>query len=160
MCLYEPEYKFFISGDHILDGITSNITCWRGVDDSLGNYLSSLDKVNAMDIKLVLPGHRAIIRSHQTRIAALKLHHEDRLKEILGILQAMPMTGYQVASRMHWQLTYDSWGQFPSYQKWFATGEAIAHLEHLAVLGKIQCIQEGELLFYDLPGNRQKLMGA
>jgi glyoxylase-like metal-dependent hydrolase (beta-lactamase superfamily II) len=160
MCLYEPEYKFLISGDHILDGITSNITCWRGVEDSLGNYLSSLDKVKAMDVKLVLPGHRAIIHNPQIRIDELKLHHEARLEEILGILVAMPMTGYQVASRMHWQLTYDSWGQFPSYQKWFATGEAIAHLEHLASLGKVKCIQKGEVLFYDLNASKQKVMGA
>jgi len=33
MCLYEPQNRCLISGDHILSGITSNITVWSGVDD-------------------------------------------------------------------------------------------------------------------------------
>ena len=28
MCLYEPDHKLLLSGDHILAGITSNITTW------------------------------------------------------------------------------------------------------------------------------------
>ena len=152
MCLYEPEHKFLLSGDHILDGITSNITCWQGIEDPLGDYLSSLDKVDAMDIELILPGHREVIRDSRKRIAELKLHHEIRLDEILGILNDMPATGYQAASRMQWQLNYDSWEEFPSYQKWFAAGEAIAHLQHLVCRGKVECSREGTALYYRLAG--------
>jgi glyoxylase-like metal-dependent hydrolase (beta-lactamase superfamily II) len=61
MCLYEPVRKFLISGDLILANISSNITARFDVADALGNYLESLERVYKMDIKLVLPGHRAII---------------------------------------------------------------------------------------------------
>lgn len=148
MCLYEPEHKFLVSGDHILSRITSNITAWMGIDDFLGHYLSSLDKVDAMDIKLVLPGHREIIHDCHLRITQLKQHHERRLQEIRNILLEGEMTGYQVASHMHWDLTYKSWDEFPSYQQWFATGEAIAHLEYLAERNELQRIEQGEWLLY------------
>jgi glyoxylase-like metal-dependent hydrolase (beta-lactamase superfamily II) len=150
MCLYEPKQKFLISGDHILAGITSNITAWPAVDDSLGNYLASLDKVNAMDIGLVLPGHREIIYDHHLRIAQLKNHHEERLNEILKILEKGAMNAYQVASLMHWDLSYDSWDQFPDFQKWFATGEAIAHLDHLVQRKDILKIEEAQKRVYAL----------
>jgi glyoxylase-like metal-dependent hydrolase (beta-lactamase superfamily II) len=148
MCLYEPEYKFLIAGDLILCDITPNIISWIGVDDSLDTYLCSLEKVKAMDISLILPGHREIIRDYHKRIFELKQHHEDRLKEILYILKTGPKNAYEVARLMNWGLSYNSFEKFPNIQKWFATGEAIAHLEHLAKLNKVQREQDGKGIFY------------
>ncbi len=68
MCLYEPNHKFLISGDHILAHISSNITTWPGVDDSLGQYLTSLEKVDSIDVRLILPGHRELIRDFHRRM--------------------------------------------------------------------------------------------
>ncbi|NLB52594.1 MAG: MBL fold metallo-hydrolase [Syntrophomonadaceae bacterium] len=150
MCLYEPDKKLIFSGDHILDGITSNITAWGGSYDCLGLYLKSLEKIDALDIKLVLPAHRKLISDYHQRIAELVTHHEERLQEILDILHGGFMSAYQVASRMHWDLTYDSWEEFPDFQRWFATGEAIAHLEHLAERGKVKRVQQEELMLYEL----------
>lgn len=152
LCLYEPQHKFLISGDHILDDITPNITPWLGIDDSLGQYLASLEKVYSMDIELVLPGHRSIISDHRRRIDEIRIHHESRLEEILTILDKGPMNAYQVASKMHWDLTYKTWDEYPSYQKWFATGEAIAHLEHLTRQSRVrQILQETGLVYRLVP---------
>jgi len=150
MCLYEPKHKFLISGDHILAHISSNITTWPGVEDSLGQYLSSLEKVEAMDIGLILPGHRELIRDYRGRIAELKHHHKKRLDEILNILTAGSMNAYQIAGHMHWDMTYDSWEEFPSFQKWFATGETIAHLEYLAKRNMVEPVNEKAYLTYTL----------
>jgi hypothetical protein len=38
---------------------------------------------------------------------------------------------------MTWDLDCDSWESFPRAQKWFATGEAIAHLRYLERKGLI-----------------------
>jgi len=38
---------------------------------------------------------------------------------------------------MTWDLDCDSWEEFPRAQKWFATGEAIAHLRYLQRKGFI-----------------------
>ena len=136
-CLYEPNKKILVAGDHILIDITPNIQCWSDDHNPLQNYLASLDKVNDMEIDLVLPGHRRLITDHRRRIAELKEHHQRRLKEVISILGDDPKTAYQVASQMTWDLDCDSWEQFPRAQKWFATGEAIAHLRYLEKKGFI-----------------------
>ena len=136
-CLYEPDKKILVAGDHILIDITPNIQCWSDDHNPLQNYLASLDKVNDMEIDLVLPGHRRLIRDHKTRIAELKDHHERRLREVLSLLGDDPRTAYEVASRMTWDLDCASWEEFPKAQKWFATGEAIAHLRYLERKGAI-----------------------
>ena len=45
MCLYEPAKKILISGDHILFDITPNITNWPNIENTLQEYLLSLDKI-------------------------------------------------------------------------------------------------------------------
>jgi glyoxylase-like metal-dependent hydrolase (beta-lactamase superfamily II) len=130
-CLYEPDKKILVAGDHILIDITPNIQCWTDEQNPLQDYLASLDKVNDMEIDLVLPGHRRIITDHRKRIAELKEHHKTRLEEVLSILADHPQTAFEVASQMTWELDADSWDDFPRAQKWFATGEAIAHLRYL-----------------------------
>jgi len=136
-CLYEPEKKIFVSGDHILIDITPNIQCWRDGMNPLGDYLASLDKVRALDIEIVLPGHRRLIRNCRERIDELKRHHDKRAEEILSILSAGTQDAYEVASGMTWDLDCASWDLFPVAQKWFATGEAIAHLRWLEERGKV-----------------------
>jgi glyoxylase-like metal-dependent hydrolase (beta-lactamase superfamily II) len=130
-CLYEPDKKILVAGDHILIDITPNIQCWTDEQNPLQDYLASLDKVNDMEIDLVLPGHRRLITDHRARIRELKEHHRTRLGEVVSILGSDPLTAFQVASRMTWDLDAPSWEDFPRAQKWFATGEAIAHLRYL-----------------------------
>jgi len=136
-CLYEPSKRILVAGDHILIDITPNIQCWSDDHDPLHHYLSSLDKVNGFKIDLVLPGHRRLITDHRGRIAELKEHHRTRLREILSILSGDTQTAFEVASQMTWDLDCDSWEEFPRAQKWFATGEAIAHLRYLEREGSI-----------------------
>jgi len=147
-CLYEPRKKILISGDHILSDITPNIQCWSDQEDPLKNYLASLDKVHQLDVDLVLPGHRRVFRNLRERIAELKKHHRNRAEEVLVILSKGPRNAFQVASEMTWDISYESWEQFPLSQKWFATGEAIAHLRYLEEKGRLLRKTEGEVTFF------------
>lgn len=131
MCLYEPTKKILISGDHILLDITPNITFWPEMDNSLKEYLANLDKVYALDVDLVLPGHRNIWNNHRRRITELQEHHQARLNEILSALAEGEKTAFQIAPYVSWDIDYGSWELFPPSQKWFAVGETIAHLEYL-----------------------------
>ena len=121
ICLYEADRKLLIAGDHILDDITPNIQCWTDGQNPLKWYLISLDKTAALEVDRVLPGHRRLIRDHRSRIDELKKHHENRLSEVLEILQRGPRSAFHVASRMTWDIKCDSWEAFPVTQKWFAT---------------------------------------
>ncbi len=137
LCLYEPEARILFSGDHILDTITPNISAWGREGDPLGEFLASLDKIAAYDLKLTLPGHRNLIPDHRRRIGELKAHHRRRLREVVGILGGEEQTAYQVASQMTWDIDCARWEDFPIPQQWFATGEALAHLLHLEGAGQV-----------------------
>jgi glyoxylase-like metal-dependent hydrolase (beta-lactamase superfamily II) len=155
-CLHEPGKKILVAGDHILIDITPNIQCWSDAQNPLQDYLASLDKVNELDIAMVLPGHRRLIRDHKTRIAELKEHHETRLREVLSILGDDPRTAYEAASRMTWDLDCDSWEEFPRAQKWFATGEAIAHLRYLERKGLVLRKDDGRMTRFTLSAQRHR----
>jgi glyoxylase-like metal-dependent hydrolase (beta-lactamase superfamily II) len=131
MCLYEPEKKLLICGDHILFDITPNITCWPELDNSLKMYLANLAKVYALDVDFVLPGHRNIWNDHRTRIDELKAHHEARLNEVILALDNDEKTAYQIAPHITWDIDCKSWELFPPQQMFFAMGETIAHIDYL-----------------------------
>ena len=150
-CLYEPDKRLLVAGDHILIDITPNIQCWSDSQNPLKHYLASLDKVAGLPVDLVLPGHRRLISDHQARIGELKRHHAQRLAEVITILGSGAMTAFEVASRMTWDLKCDDWDDFPVAQRWFATGEAISHLRLLEEEGKVRRKAAGELTRFELP---------
>ncbi|MGI6485191.1 MAG: MBL fold metallo-hydrolase [Tepidanaerobacteraceae bacterium] len=139
ICLYEPEKKLFVAGDHILDDITPNISLIKDREDEnpLDDYINSLDKVYEYDVRIVLPGHRAIFSNYKERINQLKQHHLKRTDEVFSILSTGGWkSAYEIASLMKWDLS-DSFIKFPVSQKWFATGEALAHLKYLERKGMV-----------------------
>jgi glyoxylase-like metal-dependent hydrolase (beta-lactamase superfamily II) len=137
LCLFEPDQHILFSSDHVLGDITPNITHWPGVPDSLGRYLHSLDETLALDTRLCVPGHRSVFTNVQGRIREIQAHHATRLNDVRHILnEGGPQNAYTVASRMTWSIRVKSWSDFPLAQKWFATGEALAHLEHLVARGE------------------------
>jgi glyoxylase-like metal-dependent hydrolase (beta-lactamase superfamily II) len=150
ICLYEAQKKLLISGDHVLGDITPNIQCWADAHNPLKDYLDSLDKVRELDVVRMLPGHRSLIDKPTERIDELKAHHHHRLEEILSILTHGAAHAYRVASQMQWDIDAPSWEQFPVTQKWFATGEAIAHLRYLEETRVIRRLKGGSVIEYEL----------
>jgi glyoxylase-like metal-dependent hydrolase (beta-lactamase superfamily II) len=143
-CLYESDRKILIAGDHILDDITPNIQTWFDDWNPLAEYLDSLDMTAKLDVDIVLPGHRRLFTHMQKRIGELKAHHAARAEEAAAALKEGPITAYQVASGMTWDIVCDSFDQFPLSQRWFATGEAIAHLVYLEGIGRVRSEQTGD----------------
>jgi len=150
MCLYEPRRKILVAGDHILGDISPNIQLWSDEWNPLKAYLSSLDKVSGLDIELVLPGHRSILKSARERIRELKHHHQERLEEITRILEKSDMNAFEIGSQMTWDIVYDSWDTFPISQKWFAVGEVLAHLKCLDEEGTLQKKTQNQIRVYSL----------
>lgn len=152
ICLYEQDKKLFLCGDHILKTITPNITVWAAPwnikRDYLGEYLQNLEKCAALDISLALPGHRGIIEDIPARVNELKEHHRARLSETLDILSGEELSGVMTASRMHWDLSYKSWDEFPPAQRIFATGEALAHLTHLVFTGEVKKERKDGIVYF------------
>ncbi len=148
--LYERNHRLFFCGDHILDEITPNITFWGFEQDILGTYFQSLNKVYEYEIDYLFTAHRKVTRDHQKRITELLHHHEERLKEILSILREGRKTPIEMAACMSWDISHKKWADFPSSQKWFASGEALSHLEHLVHKGLVERLDQAGALLYGL----------
>lgn len=148
-CLHDPLRRFLIAGDHILEDITPNIQCWSDDHNPLKEYLESLDKVYDLPVDRVFPGHRRIFTNYRERIDQLKRHHIERLDEVMRILaDKSPMSAFEVASKMHWDIEAENWDVFPVAQKWFATGEALSHLRLLEREGRIRRVSEAPVIMF------------
>jgi glyoxylase-like metal-dependent hydrolase (beta-lactamase superfamily II) len=149
-CLFEPHQKILISGDHLLGDITPSIQLRSGEGNPLEKYLESLNRVYDLDIALVLPGHRGVFSRCKERIAELKKHHQERADQVISILKKGSQNAYQVASQMTWDTNCDSWDFFPVLHRWFATGEAAAHLRYLEGKGTVQKEIKEQKIVYSL----------
>lgn len=140
MCLWDADRKIMLTGDHVLFDITPNIVCWQDFEDPLGQYLSSLKRMNDFDVKLALPGHRKNGDIH-SRVREIRAHHGERLRECMGIIAANPgLTAYVLTSRMRWRIRAEGgWENFPVTQKYFALGECMSHLAYLTKRGFVEC---------------------
>jgi len=141
ICLYEPSLRTLISGDHLLPTITPHIAQFMENMDPLTDYLNSLERIEKLDVEVVLPAHEETFTNHRERIKQLRDHHEQRLMEILNGLKAGSLTAYTLASRVHWNVNYKSWDDFPTFQKYLALGETVAHLNLLEQKGLVKRIK-------------------
>ncbi|MEB3851498.1 MAG: MBL fold metallo-hydrolase [Desulfurococcales archaeon] len=140
--LVAEEEAYAIVGDLILQGITPHVTLHNPQTDPLGDYLSSLERLAALNLKLALPGHREPIHEPASRAMEILRHHQERLEEIIRLLQARgPQTGYQVARQVRWRVRYKSWEEYPPPERFFAMGEALAHLRRLEATGRVEQVE-------------------
>jgi glyoxylase-like metal-dependent hydrolase (beta-lactamase superfamily II) len=123
VCLYDPGRRVLISGDHILEHISPNIG-WQAGRDALGEFLSSLDRIAALDVELILPSHGAPFSGHRDWVRKTQEHHADRCARIVSLAGAGASTANQIAERL--------WNRpLSPFHYRFAVFEVLAHLEYL-----------------------------
>lgn len=150
---YDKEAQIILSADTILDPITPNITFWGfEYPDILNTYVETLYRLQKLKIDQALATHRKIITNHVERIDELVLHHDERLQEILDAMNnEEDYTVREISANISWRIRADNWDEFPKSQKWFATGETMAHLHRLV---NTECVsmteREGTLYFKKL----------
>ncbi len=134
LIFYDEADRLLLSGDHVLMRITPNIGSWpHTLPDPLGRYLRSLRKLAALDVRLALPGHKALIHDWRGRINELLAHHDGRLQDTLAALAAGAETVYEVSAHLFKldRLTPHEWR--------FAMAEALAHLHYLRSRERAAC---------------------
>jgi glyoxylase-like metal-dependent hydrolase (beta-lactamase superfamily II) len=129
VCLYSPEHRYLISGDHILEFITPNIG-WHPDKDMLAEYLSSLALLTPFDVDLVIPSHGGPFRDHRRRIRETTDHHAERCGEILKHISVEPLTANGLVERV-WPR------KLSAFHHHFAVFEILAHLEYMSRRGEI-----------------------
>ena len=139
ICLYEPNRKFLLSGDHILPTITPNVSRHaQQTGNPLADYIKSLEKVEHLDVEILLPAHEFDTRDLKKRVAEIRAHHEERLAEMERAI-GEGATAWDVAGRVKW--TTGMLAEFEPFMQRSAVGETLAHLEYLYELGRIHMHQ-------------------
>ncbi len=142
--LYSAEDRLFISSDQVLPGISPNISVHapEPFGDPLTEFLDSCAKLTALDAETyVLPMHgRPFYRLHE-RLEELVRHHAERLALTVEACRK-PITVVELLPIMFKR-------KLDFQQTQFAIGEALAHVNHLVVLGDLERIAEpGQPLRY------------
>jgi len=146
--LYERNHKLFFCGDHILGKISPNISFWGFESDILAIFIESLKKVYEFDINHLFSAHGIPVLNYRKRITELIEHHEHRLEEILGIIKHEEKSVRDTAASMEWNTRDKGWAEMPTTQKWFASSETMAHLEHLFWMGKADRREQDGIIYY------------
>ena len=134
--LYCGDLGVLISGDMLLPKISTNVSVWppEPEGDPLARFLASLDHFARLPADtLVLPSHGLPFVGIQARIDQLRAHHSARLAE-LEAAAATAVTAAEVLPVLFRRA-------LDTQQRFFAMGEAIAHLNHLWHAGRLRRIE-------------------
>jgi glyoxylase-like metal-dependent hydrolase (beta-lactamase superfamily II) len=131
VCLYAASEGLLFAGDHILPELSPNIGLHpQSTPDPLHDYLHGLRRMAVIKPRQVLPAHGRPFEDVGARVESLVSHHERRMDQILEILGAEEKTG--------WRVALDLWGPRDNlYEKRLALQEGLAHLQALAVEGRV-----------------------
>jgi glyoxylase-like metal-dependent hydrolase (beta-lactamase superfamily II) len=132
ICLYDAGEKLLFAGDHMLPELSPNIGLHpQSTPDPLHEYLDGLRRLAAYEPALVLPAHGRPFSDAAGRVEVLTRHHARRLDQVAEIVSARHMSAWEVALEL--------WGPRSNlYEKRLALQEGLAHLQALAVEGRVE----------------------
>ena len=138
VCLYEAGGRVLFAGDQLLPDISPNVGLHpQSTPDPLDDFISSLHRLAALEPLLVLPAHGRPYQDAAARAAYLEEHHRRRKDQILEITAGREMTA--------WEVALEVWGERRHvYERRLALQEGLAHLQSLAVEGRLEKIATSE----------------
>jgi len=154
ICLYEPDRKLLFSGDHILPTITPHVGLHpQSGSNPLGDYLDSLNRLEQMEVNLVLPGHEQPFTEFKERIEGITLHHRLRNAEILAALNSEAKTAFELTTSITWlhDVNGVGWYKLGNWDKRMAILETLAHLEAMRAKGEMEKFNRDDIRYYRSP---------
>ncbi len=144
--LYQPESQQMIVGDHLLKHISSNPLLeaprvyGEPREKSLVQYMDSMKRVAAMDVREGYPGHGENISDHRALIAERLQFHAERLKHIESLLDGGERTAYQLMQKLFPRLK--------DFDIFLGISEVIGHLDILQMQGRVVEVSRNGHLTY------------
>ncbi len=129
VCLFQPERRLLISGDHLL-GRVSLYYDFGYTPDPVGEFLASLERVEAFGPRLALPGHGRTFADVGAHIDANRALVAERLERVLEVLHEQgPASAFDVIPGLHGD------APTPGHVAWWLQ-ETMCYLRHLEVTGR------------------------
>jgi glyoxylase-like metal-dependent hydrolase (beta-lactamase superfamily II) len=148
ICFYWPEKRILFTGDHLLKEITPNpvLNVYESKPPfrypSLKEYLTSLEKIEKLDISLLLPGHGEEVHDAKGLIQKIFAHHQERMNHVLSSLTGGEKTPFEIAM--------DLFPDVPPFELFLGISEAVGHLEILKEKGLVNVKEKEGKDYYSL----------
>ena len=148
ICFHWPEKKVLFTGDHLLKEITPNPVL--NVHESkppfrypsLKEYLTSLEKIEELDLSLLLPAHGEEIHDVKSLIQKIFAHHKERMDHVLFSLSKGEKTPFEIAMNL--------FPDVPPFEVFLGISEAVGHLEILREKGIVRVKEKEGKDYYSL----------
>jgi glyoxylase-like metal-dependent hydrolase (beta-lactamase superfamily II) len=136
--------KILIAGDQILPRISPVVGVYTSQPwgDPLKDYLASLKRLATLPSDtLVLPSHGLPFHGLHARIAQLEQHHDKRLMELEGLLDA-PKNGVELSKGLFADAVAKG-------QLMMAMAETLAHANYLVGVGRARRLETKEMVRFE-----------
>ncbi len=130
VCLFQPERRLMISGDHLLGRISLYFEFGNSPDPT-GEFLHSLDKVERLGARLCLSGHGRTFADVHAHIQGNRVLVEEHLEQVRGGLGEEPLSAFDVVRAVYGDSLSPQNGQ------WLLS-QVLAYLTHLEVIGEVE----------------------
>ena len=133
VCLFQPERRLLISGDHLLGRISLYFE-YGNSPDPVGEFLHSLDVVQRLGARLCLPGHGRTFADVHAHIEGNRTLVHERLAAVSAALAAHgPLSAFELVPHVY--------GETISQQNahWLLS-KTLCYLTHLQSLGRARSI--------------------
>jgi glyoxylase-like metal-dependent hydrolase (beta-lactamase superfamily II) len=146
ICLFDEASGVLFSGDTLLLNITPNPLLEPDPADpserrrSLLEYVETLDRLAAMPLTEVFPGHGPPITDPHGSIESMREHHRRRAADLESRLTPGGKTGWQLAVELFPSLT--------GFDNFLAVSEVVGHMDLLVEEGCAQAVVRGGVTYY------------
>jgi len=123
VCMFQPEHRMLISGDHLL-GRVSLYYDYGYSPDPAGEFLQSLDVVEQLDARLCLSGHGRTFTDVQGHIDANRALVHERIDKIHEVISRGEITAFDAVPLVYGQAIT------PMNANWWLS-ETLCYLTHL-----------------------------
>ena len=130
VCLFQPERRLLISGDHLLGRISLYFEFGYS-PNPVGEFLKSLDVVERLGARLCLAGHGRTFTDVHAHIEGNRALVEEHLERVSQALTDGEPTAFEVVTRIHG----DSLSQQNAH--WLLS-QTLGYLTQLEALGKVR----------------------
>ena len=128
VCLFQPERRLLISGDHLL-GRISLFFDFGYSPDPVGEFVRSLDVVQRLGARLCLPGHGRTFTDVLAHIEGNRELVAERLERVAAAIASEPLTAFEIVPRI-----YDE--ELATHGGPWLLSETLAMLTHLQALAR------------------------
>ncbi len=132
VCLFQPERRVLISGDHLLGRISLYFD-YGYTPDPVGEFLHSLDVVERLDARLCLAGHGRTFTDVQAHVRGNRSLVGERLASVREALEMGPLTAFEIVPRVYGEA-------LSSQNAHWLLSKLLSYLTHLQAGGQVRRI--------------------